>query len=164
MNINQALRRIKVLKGQVSAWETRASISNVVGQDETPTYKFEECISNRAAALAELIDTEARVAVANANNKVRGISLCEAIRRLQNFKAEIAWLRVLPDLPVSEVVEKRDARAWDASVKEYIYVKEDYKKTCTMDARAVQRKVDALQTEFDALNSEVEAANHSVEI
>ncbi len=165
MNNSQALRRIKVLKGQISAWEKRASESNIVAQDENPTYTFDECVENRAKAVAELLDLGARVAVANATCILPcKMPISRAIRKLDNIKAEIAWLRTLPVLPIKEIVEKRTVRAWDTVEKTQIYVEVPHKKACTMDARAVQRKLDELQAEFDALNSEVETANNSVNI
>jgi hypothetical protein len=168
MNINQALRRMKILKGRVAQWEQRARVSNVVGEGETPTYKFDECVEERQKALADLLGLGAAVAETNAKTTVnyqgKDISLAAAIRQLENIKGEIAWLKLIPALPKTEVKSVQQKREWDAKERTHTYRDVEYTQKCTMDERAKERRLDELQENFDELNSLVEGANHATSV
>ena len=167
MNISQALRRMNVLKGRVAQWEQRARNANVVGEDEKPTYNYKECVDERKKALSELLLLGARVAESNATTKIAlpadgsQVSVAEAIRRLDNIKAEITWVKSLPALAQTEVVTTRQKPEWDAKERTHTYREVEYKQTCTVDERAKERMLDQLQDDFNELNSLVEGSNHN---
>ncbi len=171
MNINQALRRAKILKGRIAEWSTRAQGANVVNHGENdpkPVYQFDECQTARKDAIEELLRLSTAVAVANATKKVsfneQEMTLTEALHRLQNIKAEIAWLQRISALPQNEVKGTRPRQVWDTKERTFQYVDEPFKQTCTLSTRDVQRRVDELQETFDGLNGLVESANHQTDI
>jgi hypothetical protein len=168
MNIGQALRRLGILKGRVAQWEQRARQSNVVGEDEKPTYQYQECVDERQKYLDELISLGAKVAEANARNTItykdKEITLSEAIRRLDNLKGEIAWVKSIPALSHTEVTTQRDKREWDEKERTHVYREVPYTQKCTLNERAKERRLDQLQEDFDELNSLVDGANNSISV
>lgn len=165
MNINQALRRLKIIKGRIAQWEQHADQSNIVEENTNPTYTFEECVSERKKALEELLQLSAAIAETNAATKITcdttTMTLAAAIRKLDNIKAEIAWLRRIPVLAQTTVTTKRAKEEWDAKERTRIYIEVPYVQTCSMDARKQERLLERLQEDFDKLNTLVEGANHS---
>lgn len=177
MNIGQALRKANKLKGKIAEWEQRAVVSNIVNHVQVPApdiedqyevegepvYTFEECEKGRKAARDQLLRLTTAVAEANAVTKVtfqgEEVSLAEALRRLSNLKAEIAWVRRINTLPQKEVLSTRQKRIWDSKNERFDYMDEKTKQTCTLAARDIQRRIDALQETFDELNDLVERAN-----
>jgi len=185
MNISQALRRANILKGRISDWETRSRVSNVLNHsrrvptndkdeqeefkvENEPVYSFEECEKGRNEARDELLRLSAACAEANASNYVtfkdEKFSLAEALRRLSNMKSEIAWLGRIGTLPQKEVLSTRQKKVWDVKEQRWDYVDESFKQTCTLAARDIQRRSDALQESFDELNNLVESANGGTQI
>jgi hypothetical protein len=173
MNINQGLRRAKVLKGKIAEWENRSRQSNVVSEGETkPTFQFDECVEARTKAQDELLKIESAIAIENAKTTIKfgkgddekKITLCEAIRRLSVIKGTIAWYQRMPTLTQKEEVATRNKQVWNKKERMHDYVEEEYKKTCTISAKEIAGKIDALQETFDDLNGVVEGANHSTNL
>jgi len=111
-----------------------------------------------------MLDLESRVAVANAKKTVTNdfgtkITLAQAIRHLQEWKGEIAFLRSL-NLRAETVREKETDWDEDQSkhltrVTEVVYVSD-----LTEQERDIQVKL--FQDHFERLNNTVEEANHTV--
>jgi hypothetical protein len=98
ITIAQALRRIKKLKGQIAEHTQRAQASVSYEKDKVPAFSFGEEMLLMKAAQLELVDLQSRVAVANAKATILDgedvITHAEAIRRLQEIKGEIAFLKI----------------------------------------------------------------------
>lgn len=104
----------------------------------------------------ELIDLESALRVTNAVTKVYGeMTVTEATIRLQEYKAEIAWLRSLQvrahDKTVEQAVEYGD---------EMKMVQVDREFTCALPEAKRAALIANVQTAFDDLNDRVESANH----
>lgn len=164
VTIAQALRRIKKLKGQIAEHTSRAQQGVSYVQGKVPAFRFQEEVLARAYARAEMLDLEARVAIANAKKTVTDtvgnkVVLARAVRQLQELKGEIAFLKGL-NLR-SETVRERE-QTWDddqlkhiTRVNEVVYVSD-----LTEHDRELQVK--GLQDAFEVLNNAVEEANHTV--
>lgn len=164
VTIAQALRRIKKLKGTIAEQSTRAQQSVSFIQGKVPAFRFATAVSQLNEARRELLDLEARVAVANAKKTVVNSSgdkvvLALAIRQLQELKGQIAFLRSL-NLR-SETVREREQN-WDdeqlkhiTRINEVVYVSD-------LSEADRDREVKLLQDQFETLNNVVEEANHSV--
>lgn len=164
VTIAQALRRIKKLKGTIAEQSTRAQQSVSYVQGKVPAFRFTVAVSQLTEARRELLDLEARVAVANAKKTVTNSSgekivLALAIRQLQELKGQIAFLRSL-NLR-SETVREREQNWDDEQMKHITRVNEVvYVSDLTESDR--DREVKLLQDQFETLNNVVEEANHSV--
>lgn len=164
LTIAQALRRIKKLKGQLAEHSARAQQGVSYVQGKAPAFRFQESLLALRAVREEMLDLESRVAVANAKKLVTDaagnkVTLTRAIRRLQEWKGEIAFLRGL-SLRAETVREKETD--WDddqlkhlTRVTEVVYVSD-----LTEQERDAQVKT--FQDAFEVLNNAVEEANHTV--
>lgn len=164
VTIAQALRRIKKLKGTIAEQSTRALQSVSYVQGKVPAFRFTVAVSQLNEARRELLDLEARVAVANAKKTITNgsgekVVLALAIRQLQELKGQIAFLRSL-NLR-SETVREREQN-WDdeqlkhiTRINEVVYVSD-------LSEADRDREVKLLQDQFETLNNVVEEANHSV--
>jgi len=165
ITIAQALRRVKKLKGQIAEHTQRAMQSVSYEQGKKPAFPFHEEMVARAAAQKEMLDLQSRVAVANAkatvNDAGETITHAEAIRRLQEFKGEIAFLTSLHLR--NETVKNRE-QEWDLT-------------SCVMVTRATEvtfvsdlseqdraKAVKVLRDRFETLNNVVEDHNHKVTV
>jgi len=164
VTIAQALRRIKKLKGQIAEHSTRAQQGVSYVQGKTPAFRFAEAVNALRTARQEMLDLEARVALANAKKTVTNalgnkITLAQAIRQLQEWKGDIAFLRRL-NLR-SEIVREREQN-WDEEQMKHItrVMEVAYVSDLTEQERDVQIK--SFQDAFEDLNNLVEEANHTV--
>lgn len=165
VTIAQALRRIKKLKGQIAEHTQRATQSVSYEKDKVPAFRFLEEMSARANATKELLDLQSRVAVANAKATVQDgtetITHAEAVRRLQEIKGEIAFLKTLHIR--NEVVKNRQQEWDDTEMKNIVRVTEEiWVSDLTEKDRDVQIKI--LQDRFEVLNNAVEDHNHKVSV
>lgn len=164
VTIAQALRRIKKLKGTIAEQSTRAQQSVSFVQGKTPAFRFATAVSQLTEARRELLDLEARVAVANAKKTVTNsagekVVLALAIRQLQELKGQIAFLRSL-NLR-SETVREREQN-WDDEQMKHITRVNEVVYVSDLSESDRDREIKLLQDQFETLNNVVEEANHSV--
>jgi predicted metal-dependent hydrolase len=161
LTIAQALRRIKKLKGRMGELTTRAAASVSYQSDQKPAFDFAATRTEVETTREVLIVIEAAVAKANAlatvNFDSRAMTLAEAIRRLQEFKAEMAWLG---GLTLRSGIERRREPDYDQETGRTKVTVVTI--TFTSDLSEVQRaaELDKLRDRFERLNDLVEAANH----
>jgi hypothetical protein len=99
LTVSQALRAVKSTKGRIAELKTRVaqSVSHVDGVETT--WDFETSKSDLAKAKERLIGLKSAIAIANATTFItfedRELTLAEAIRRLEEFKDEMAFLPTL---------------------------------------------------------------------
>lgn len=166
LTISQSLRRISFLKGKLNELSGRAaaSVSYVAGKKE-PTFDFDETRDALEKAREELLQLEASVARANAMTRIdwkdRKVTLAEAIRRLQEFKGQIAWFN---GLPIREGSEESTEPVYDELTGRHIRQKVTTVYVTKLTERQHVAEVDRLKDEFQALNTLVEAANHRTEV
>lgn len=161
MTVSQGLRRIKKLKGLLSEAQTRAAAASSWIEGQEPAFTFEEQRKLRSDHQAEIIRIETGIARANAQTRItvesREITLAQAIRELQELKADLAWLPTL------------NLRAGTESTTEYVYDEVNgrniprtksitHKAAMTEPERVVQ--IQTLRDRFEAINDVVETANH----
>lgn len=166
VTVAQALRRVKKLKGQIAEHTQHITEGVSYVSTKVPAFRFESEMSALSSARDEMVNLEARVAVANANTIVtdsagRKVTLSHAIRQLQELKSEIALLKGL-NLR-SETVREREQEWSDAECKTITHINEV---VYVSDLSEVDRaaRVKQLQNRFEALNNIVEDANHTVTV
>jgi hypothetical protein len=165
ISIAQALRRIKKLKGQIAEHTQRAQQGVSYEQGKVPAFRFQEAVAAVKTAQKELIDLQSRVAIANAKATVADgtetVTHAEAIRRLQEIKGEIVFLKGL--VLRNEVVKDRQQEWDDTEMKHLVRVVET---TWVSDLSEKDRdtQVKALQDRFETLNNAVEDRNHKVTV
>lgn len=163
--IAQGLRAIKRLKGRMAELTNRAATSVSYEAGKKPPFDFKATRQEVDEVRERLVRLEAEVARANATTEVnyedRIMSLAEAIRRLQETKAEIAWLT---GLHLRSGTERSHENEWDDESHRNVrrLVEVTYEAALTEPERVGQ--VDALRNRFEALNDVVEAANHRTPI
>lgn len=158
--VSQALRRVKKLKGRMGELQRRAE--SVVSHETTkkPDFDFAALRSQVAAARDELVGLKAAVAVANATTKVqfdgKELTVAAAVLRLQEFKAELAWL---PTLQFRAGVEKTTEMDYDDAGRPVRRAREvTYVSALTEPQRVAE--VERLRDCFERLNDAVERSNH----
>lgn len=159
--ISQGLRRIKKLKGKMAELTARARECVCYEADQAPTFDFDTVRKDMATTRNELIKLEAAVARANATMEIifgeERMPLAEAIRRLQETKAEIAFLR---ELPIRESIEKRQEDGWDHSIGRSLRNVTTVMWKTHMSKLTRVQEIEALNERFEVLNNAVEEANH----
>ncbi len=158
LTISQALRNAARLKGKLAEYRARAASAVTYRSLSKPAYDFATTSDKIASLRDELIVLEARVAITNSLTKVefagKEITLVQAVKLLQEFKGELAWLKGL------------NVRASDKTLEnEVVYVKgehttQPYDVTCDLPEAKRADRVDEVQASFDALNDLVEKKNH----
>lgn len=165
ISIAQALRRIKKLKGQIAEHTQRAQQGVSYEQGKVPAFRFQEAVTAVKAAQKELIDLQSRVAIANAKATVTDgsdtITHAEAIRRLQEIKGEIAFLKGL--IIRNDVVKTRE-QEWDDVEMKHIVRMVEVTWTSDLSEKERDTQVKALQDRFETLNNAVEDRNHKVTV
>ncbi len=165
ITISQGLRHIKRLKGRMGELSARASASVSYEAGKKPPFDFNATREEVGKVREELVRLEAAVARANATTDIRDgdrtMSLAEAIRRLQEIKAEIAWLS---GLTLRQGTERAFEDAWNDEFHRLVRRPQEVTyESCLTEPQRVEQ-VDALRNRFEALNDAVEAANHRTEI
>ncbi|MDO8617632.1 MAG: hypothetical protein Q7N87_01930 [Candidatus Uhrbacteria bacterium] len=163
--ISQGLRRVKQLKGQMAEFGSRAAACVSYEESQKPVWAFGETREKLRTTREQLVTLEAAIARANATATVeidgKRMTIAEAVRRLQETKAEIVWLQ---GLRLTEGVEKRRESEYDeATGRSVPRVTEVVHKT---ELKEVDRVADVerLRNYFDRLNDAVETANHMTKI
>lgn len=164
--ISMGLRRIKTLKGKMAELSVRAAACVSYTQDKAPTFDFDECSVAMEKVREELLRLESSVARANALTEIeissgRKVTLTEAIRRLQELKGQIDWLKKLPIRDGSEEAYEPD---YDEETGRSIRRKVKIVWITKLSEKSRVQKVDALKDEFERLNTLVESANHRTEV
>jgi len=163
LTIAQALRRIKNLKGQIAEHSQRCTAGVSYPVDKVPAFRYRESVDAMALAQAEMIDLEARVAVANATATVTDegneMVLAKAIRTLQEFKGNITFLKGLNLRAETVKVRTQD---WDEVEMKTLSRVEETTYVSDLTEQERDKNVKALQARFEALNNLVENANHLV--
>lgn len=161
--IAQALRRIKKLKGQIAEHTQRAVSGVSYVSTAVPAFRFADEREGMKTSRDEMIDLESRVAMANATAEVSDgsekIVLAKAIRRLQEIKGDIAFLKGLHLR--SETVRNRE-QEWSDEKATYITRFVDVVYVSDLSEKDRDQQVKALGDRFEALNNAVEDANHNV--
>lgn len=165
MMIAQALRRIKKLKGEIAEHTLRAQQGVSYEQGKRLAFPFKEQMDARKACQDEMLNLQARVAIANAKATVTDgaevITHAEAIRRLQEMKGDIVFLK---SLGIRNDVVKTREQEYDEATSKYVHRVTEV--TWVSDLSEVDRdkQVRALQTHFEALNNAIEDHNHKVSV
>lgn len=159
--VSQALRRVKKLKGRMGELQSRAASVVSYVEGAKPEFDFDTLRGDVAQVRAELVGLKAAVDVANATAKVQvdgeSMTVAAAILRLQETKAELAWL---PTLHLRAGVERcagevdyDDAGRPVRRVREVTYV------SALSESKRVA-ELDKLRDLFERLNDAVERSNH----
>lgn len=160
LTISQALRRIKKIKGQLAESRARAANSVTHRFADQPAFSFGTCVEQADTLRKELVEMQARVALANAVTTVvwdeRITPLCLATRLLDEYKSEIAWLRGLVVKAQPDVVEEET----DYNVVSGKNDRRDVRFKCALPEAKRAAEVARVQDLFDRLNDAVEQANH----
>lgn len=165
MTIAQALRRVKKLKGMIAEFQQRAQTGVTYDTAKKPAFAFKEAVDSMFATQDEMVQLEARVAIANATATVQEGStqmpMALAIRTLQELKGRIAFLKGLHLR--NETVKNRETEWDDAEMKNITRTTETtYVSDLTEQDRDTQVK--SLQDRFETLNNAVENANHTIRV
>lgn len=164
MTISQALRRISKLKGQLKTQLDRAQAAVTHREDAPPAFSFGDSLEQADSLTEELVKLETALRVTNAISQVVGVpmTLAEAICRLSEYKARIAWLK---ELSVRAQADTKDQagfiRATDGSgVVQAVTVGVK----CHMPEATRAAAMEKAQAAFDALNDAVETTNHRTDL
>lgn len=163
--IAQGLRRVKQLKCSVKEHESRATQSVSYEAGKPPKFSFKAEREARAKAQDDLVRLESAIAVANATTRIeaegRRMTLAEAIRRLQELKANIVFVT---GLQLTDGTREEASRDWDDTLGREI--RRTRQVTHTTDLSVTDRvaEIEALRARFESLNDVVEAANHRTPI
>ncbi|MCX6782280.1 MAG: hypothetical protein NTW66_04155 [Candidatus Magasanikbacteria bacterium] len=164
-NISQALRRVKQLKGRMAELSLRAAGSVSHTKDEAPAFDFTVTRAEIASVRGELVALEAAVAVANATTAIefegKTLTLAAAIRQLQEYKAEMAWLSQLR--LQSGTFVSREAE-YDEATGRHVTRKVETTFVSHLSEQARVAEIDQLRERFAALNDLVESANHRTSV
>lgn len=165
LSIAQALRRIKKLKGLIAESQQRAVAGVSYDVEKVPAFGYQDSVDAMFALQNEVVDLEAKVAVANATNSVtdggNSVLLAHAVRTLQELKGRIAFLKGLKLR--NEVVKERTNDWDDTEMKQIARVTETTFKS-DLSEKDRDTQVRALQDRFEVLNNAVETANHTVTV
>lgn len=165
ITIAQALRRVKKLKGQIAEHMARAQQSVSYEKDKVPAFRFNEEVLAMKGAQNEMVDLQARIAIANAKATVmfdgEDYSHSEAIRILQEMKGEIAFLRSLSLR--SETVKNRE-QDFDEGKGTYVTRVTETTFVSDLSERERDTQVKTLQNAFEHLNNAIEDHNHKVAV
>lgn len=163
MTIAQALRRVKKLKGLIAEHKANAVAGVSYISDKIPAFRYLEEEAEMNKAIAELIDLESKIAIANATATVTeegvSIALAKAIRMLQEIKGQISFYH---SLPIRTGVEKTRVNEWDDCESKMIWRNVETTYISDLSEKDRSNVVKALQDRFEVLNNLVEDANHKV--
>ncbi len=166
MNLAQGLRRIKKLKGRMGELTLRATASVSYEKDKKPSFDFRTTRDEIAAVRKELVSLESAVARANAVTEIEcdeggRMTIAEAIRRLQECKAEMVWLS---QLSLRTGAEKRTEHVYDEASGRSAIVKNEVVYVADMTEVERAAEIETLRGRFERLNDAVETANHHTKV
>lgn len=157
----QALRRQAKIKGQLAELTKRAEASVSYLDEAPPAFDFARTMDQIAQLRSELTQLDTRVGLTNARTPAdtprgRFASVTELVRKLQELRASLKWIRSLTVRARAETTEY--SHEYDEEMKR-IRVAQKWK--CDLPEAAKAELVDALQKEFDELNNAVERINNA---
>ncbi len=165
LTISQGLRRVKKCKGRLAELTARASASVSYEAGKKPSFDFKATRAEVAKVRAELVGLEAAIARANATATVsvdgKSVTLAEAIRWLQEFKAEMAWL---PQLVLRTGTERTPDVEWDENLGRQVRRSREVVWTSELSEPDRAAELESLRDRFERLNDAVETANHRTPI
>lgn len=165
LTVSQGLRRIKKLKGAMAEHGQRASQSVSYVQGSKPVFDFASERAKRTAAQDELVRLEAAVAQANAMTSIpvdgKEMTMAEAIRRLQELKADMAWIAALP---LREETVNESYYEYDEGTGRNVPRTRSITHVSDLSLVGRVAEIDALRERFDRLNDALETANHRTEL
>jgi predicted nuclease with TOPRIM domain len=162
LSIAQALRAIKTLKGNLADLTRRAAgVVSYVKEDGQPEFDFAELRKEIHETRENLISLESSVTQANAVTKIEAqgkeMTLAEAIRRLQENKAEQTWLS---GLHFQSGTEKRhDGYETDERGRQTPRVV-IVNHVSALSEKGRLEELKSLKERFEELNNALESANH----
>jgi hypothetical protein len=161
LTVSQSLRRVKKLKGRMAELTARAHGVVSYEAGKKPNFEFKALRVEIAKVREDLVTLEAAVAKANAVTVISvdesRMTIAEAIRRLQELKAEMSWVS---SLQIREGVERHADMEWDDQTDRP--VRRTREVTHISDLKETEKvaEIDELRDRFERLNDAVERANH----
>jgi hypothetical protein len=165
MNISEALRKIKKIKGDLAKHQPRLSTSISYIETEPPAFRYAETFSQVKELSKELVELESKIAEKNATTKVnlndKEVSLSFIIRSLQEIKSRITLVESF--IIRTDTITIKDRFYSDEEDK---YVTEKVTKKYVSDITEMEKDkmISDLKEEFEKLNSLLENANHVTSI
>lgn len=166
MNISEALRRIKVLKGELAKLTVRCQQSVQHVKDKPTAFGFKESLNKLAEVRKELVQLEAKVAQANATTFIavddfaNQLSLAAAIRWLQEYKAHLAFVRSLVVRIQAEETDISYDYDYEMETSKRSRIKVETVHVCHMTESEREKLVEETEARFQKLNAALESANH----
>lgn len=161
MNISEALRKIKKLKGQLAIEDKRFASSISWQDDKLPVYNFAETEEAINQISSELVSLEAAVAHANAVTKVnfkdKEVSLAWIIRHLQEIKAKISKYE---SLHIRDETVETSEYVYDEDKDKNIRLKKFVVFKSAISERDKDKRVQDLKDDFESANKLLEEMNH----
>lgn len=162
MNISQALRAIKKIKGEIAENLTRAQDGVTFKKSAPPAFDFQICMEKVAVLVKDLVQLESRVAITNAEVvitfKGSAITLVQAIHLLRELKGEIAWLTGLKAHVRNQESSMETSSTYDYDTEKHRQVEVEY--LCRLPEAKRASLVSEAKKRFDEINDLVETANH----
>ncbi len=164
MTISEGLHLRSNLKKKLGDLAARATSSVTYQSDKLPAFDFAEVTAQADRATSQLVDLEDRIARANAATTLPATwdtsqprrSLTWAVRRLNQYKSEIAQCKALPCRAQEKTYEEE--RDYDAELSKYVIKRAEY--TCKLPEARRAALLEDLQEKFDRLNAVVEHLDH----
>jgi len=173
ITIAQGLRKAKKLKGELAKFDRRIQASLVYNEDSKPTFSYEESVKGFTTAQSQMVKIYTEISCANAVTKVDfedGISIAEAVRRLQELKGDIQRYKrftLAGLLDQKETINERNEHVLEEvqtpqGIQQLQRTKKvPYKMICNLTIKECEAKVEQLQATFEKLNDLVERSNHT---
>ncbi|MEI7512441.1 MAG: hypothetical protein WCK01_03210 [Candidatus Uhrbacteria bacterium] len=165
LTVSQGLRRVKKLKGLLAEAQTRATQGSTWVEGKEPSFAFEEQRKLRTGFQGEIIRLETAIARANALTRItvegREVTLAQAIRELQELKADLAWL---PQLILRAGTEESSEYVYDEVTGRNIPRSKSVTHKAALTEPARVAEIQALRDRFETINDAVETANHRTAI
>jgi len=162
LTVSQALRRVKKCKGRMAELTQRAAGVVSYEAGKKPDFDFKVLRGEVASVREELVTLEAAVAKANALATVsfegRHVTVAEAIRRLQELKAEMAWVS---NLHLRSGTERQGEAEWDEELGRSVRRSREVTYVSELSEPGRVAELDALRDRFERLNDAVERQNHT---
>ena len=158
MTVTQALKRMSKLRGRFAEDRKRASENvNHLGE-ETPAYRFDDCLQGTEATRVELLKLKTAVSLSNAKQTVdwdgKKEPLVWALAVLREWAGDLKWLEGLPVKSQEKTFER--SREFDG--EKYVQVPTTH--ICHLPMAKRDERKRHLQDEYDQLNDLVTSLNN----
>ena len=162
MTITQAIKRMSKLKGKLKDLRERAKENLVHLAEDTPAYKFDECLAEAEKTRDELLKLKTAVAVSNAKLTIEWDGTKQplpwAIALLREWKGELEFLGALAVRAQPETTER--SKEFDGD--KYVPVVTKHK--CHLPTKERDKLRSELQDRYDDLNDRVNGLNNRTNI